>query len=61
MLDKIRKADPEELDQLLAAVHARYREVHPDWDITIISLNKRENRDWQIEKIKEFLDNLGKE
>ena len=59
MLEKIKNAAPEELDQILQAVLARYREVYPDWDMTVISLDRREDRDQQIRKIREFLDRLS--
>ena len=58
MLEKIKNAAPGELDQILQAVLSRYREVYPDWDITLISLDRRESRETQIRRIRELLDNL---
>ena len=58
MIDYIKTAKPEELDQILQAVLSRYREVYPDWDITLISLDRRESRETQIRRIRELLDNL---
>ena len=58
MLEKIKNAAPEELDQILQAVLARYREVHPDWEIMFLSLDKKENKKKQIDSIIALLNQI---
>ena len=58
MIDYIKTAKPEELDQILQAVLARYREVHPDWEIMFLSLDKKENKKKQIDSIIALLNQI---
>ena len=58
MNDYIKTAKPEELDQILQAVLARYREVYPDWEIMFLSLDKKENKKKQIDSIIALLNQI---
>ena len=40
ILDKIYAATPNEIEQILKAALARYRDLYPQWDISTLSLEK---------------------
>ena len=58
MINDIKNAKPEDMDEILNTVLNRYREIYTDWDMTVISLDRRESRETQIRRIRELLDNL---
>ena len=42
--DKIKRLGPEEIQDILDALLTRYRELYPDWDVNIVSLEKRKTK-----------------
>ena len=58
MIEKIKKAKPEELNDILLAVLERYREVFPDWEIITVSLEKAVDKNEQLERTIKLLENM---
>ncbi len=58
MTEAIRNATAEELDEILHAVRARHRELHPTWDLVMVSIEKHEDKNQQIDRIIEFLESM---
>ncbi|MBO5952872.1 MAG: hypothetical protein J6Q53_01920 [Oscillospiraceae bacterium] len=51
LIMKIGQADADSLEELLKAVIRRYAEVFPDWEISTISLEKKGDRNKQIDRM----------
>ena len=51
LLEQIAQAGPEEIGQLLQAVLRRYAEVCPDWEVSVMSLEKNGDRAQQLDNI----------
>ena len=58
MIEKIKKAKPEELNDILLAVLERYREVFPDWEIITVSLEKAVDKNEQLDRTIKLLENM---
>ena len=58
MVDQIKKAKPEELNDILLAVLARYREVFPDWEVMTVSLEKSVDKNEQLDRIIATLETM---
>ena len=58
MIDQIMNAKPEELEDIVQAVLARYRELYPDWEIMFLSLDKKDNKNDQIDSIIALLNKM---
>ena len=58
MIEKIKKAKPEALNDILLAVLERYREVFPDWEIIIVSLEKAVDKNEQLDRTIKLLENM---
>ena len=58
MIDQIKKAKPEELNDILLAVMARYREVYPDWELITVSLEKAVDKNEQLDRMIGLLENM---
>ena len=58
MIDQIKKAKPEELNDILLAVLARYREVFPDWEISTVSIEKAADKNEQLDRIIATLETM---
>ena len=56
MIDQIKQAKPEELNDILLAVMERYREVYPDWELITISLEKAVDKNSQLDQIIAMLE-----
>ena len=56
--DAIKKAEPEELNDILLAVLARYREVFPNWEVMIVSLEKAGDKNEQMDRMIGLLENM---
>ena len=56
MINRIKNAKPEEMEEIVQAVLARYRELYPDWEILFLSLDKKENKNDQIDNIIALLN-----
>lgn len=58
ILDKIDAATPNEIEQILKAVLARYRELYPQWDISTLSLEKAGDKNEQLDRVIDLLRNM---
>ncbi len=58
MIEKIKKAEPEELNDILLAVLERYREVFPDWEIMTLSLEKAVDKNEQLDRVIDLLEHM---
>ena len=58
MKEYIKNAKPEELEDILKAVLARYGQVYPDWEVTVISLEKAKDRTEQLDRLIAFLEKM---
>ena len=56
--DAIKKAEPEELNDILLAVLARYREVFPNWEVMTVSLEKAGDKNEQLDRMIGLLENM---
>ena len=50
-IEKIEKANGEELDIILKAVLLRYRVLYPDWELSTVSVLKSEDRNEQLDRM----------
>lgn len=58
LLERIKTAKSEEINDLVTAVLARYRELFPDWDISIVSIEKNGDRNEQLDSIITLIEKL---
>ena len=58
ILDKIYAATPNEIEQILKAALARYRELYPEWDISTLSLEKAGDKNEQLDRVIDLLRNM---
>ena len=58
ILTEIREADSHDIHILFYAALTRYREVNPDWEISLISIEKRRNKNQQLDEIIALLENM---
>ena len=54
VFDRIAAARGEELQELLQAVLRRYAVLYPDWEVNIYSLEKRQNKNEQLDRLIDF-------
>lgn len=54
-LKKVKKIEKNEIDQIMQAVLARYRELFPEWEVSIISFEKGSDRNTDIDRMIAFL------
>lgn len=58
MIQYIKNAKPEELEDIMQAVLGRYRELYPNWEILFLSLDKKDNKNDQIDNIIALLNKM---
>ena len=58
LAEQIALAREEEIEELLRALIRRYGELFPDWEISMISLQKQESRKAQLDLMIETLEKL---
>lgn len=58
LLERIKTVKSEEINDLVTAVLARYRELFPDWDISIVSIEKNGDRNEQLDSIITLIEKL---
>ena len=61
LVQQIYKATEEELQDIWTAVRMRYGEVFPDWEITMISVEKIGDRNGQIDRMIKNLESMKEE
>ena len=60
ILEKIGSADGNQIQTLLMAVLRRYGQLYPDSEISVISLEKNENQNSQLDDMIRLLQNMKK-
>ena len=58
LLEKIKHADSDDMNDILLAVLARYRELFPEWEISTVSIEKKGDRNQQLDSIIELLKKM---
>lgn len=58
VIQAISQAQDLELEAMMAALLKRYGEVFPDWELSIVSVEKTGDRNAQIDKVIELLKKL---
>lgn len=58
MLNMIKNAKPEEMNDILLAVRERYQELFPDWEVIIISLEKAVDKNEQLDRMIALMERL---
>ena len=61
LLQKIQQAKPEEIGELFLAALMRYRELYPGWQIEVLTVDKNENQNEQLNRIIGFAEGLKKQ
>jgi len=52
------RAERNEIDPMLRSVLKRYSELYPEWELSLISMDRRENPEEQIDGIIAMLNEL---
>lgn len=58
LLEEIKRIEKEQIQDVLQAVLARWRELYPDWDINIFSLEKSEDKNTQLDRVIALAEKL---
>ena len=58
LLDAIKKANGEEMDEILKTVLFRFGELYPEWEISTISVSKSEDRNEQLDRMITLLEKM---
>ena len=58
LLDAIKKANREEMDEILKTVLYRFGELYPEWEISTVSVLKSEDRNEQLDRIIMLLQKM---
>ena len=58
MFEKIEKANEIEIERLLKAVLQRYGVLFPDWELSVVSVEKNTDRNEQIDRMIELLEKM---
>lgn len=54
----VARASRDEIREMLNCVLKRYSELYPQWELSVITMDRRENPDEQISRMIEFLRRL---
>ena len=58
MIQQIKQAKAEELNDILLAVTERYKEVYPDWEIITLSLEKAVDKNEQLDRVIDLQEHM---
>ena len=58
LLDAIKKANGEEMDEILKTVLFRFGELYPEWEISTVSVLKSEDRNEQLDRMIMLLQKM---
>ena len=58
IFDLIDRLTDREIGEVVDAVLRRYNDLFPDWEIATVSINKKEDREEQLNNIIRLLENL---
>lgn len=56
IIGMINCADAEQIQQILHKVQQRYGECFPDWELHILSIHKKADRNQQIDRVMQLLE-----
>ena len=57
-LEMIQNAEPEEMSDLVLAVQQRYNELFPDWELSYYCLERKKNKNEQLDDIISLIEKL---
>ena len=57
-IQAISQARDFEIEEMMDALLQRYQELFPDWEVSVISLEKKGDRNRQIDEVIQFLKKL---
>ena len=58
LLSGVKQAKPEEMSDLILAVQSRYNELFPDWELSFYTLERKMDRNEQLDAMIALLKNL---
>ena len=58
IIAQINQVSQEEIQDVMQAVLARYRQLYPQWDISVLSIEKGESRNDQLDRTIELLNKM---
>lgn len=58
LISQIRVSKAEEISEVLDASLARYREIFPEWEVTLFSIHKTMSRSEQIDRMIQLPNSL---
>ena len=61
LVDLIACCNAVEIENVLKAVIHRYNVLFPDWEVTVFSIEKRKDRNQQIDQVIDFLERSKEE
>ena len=56
--EKIKNAKPEEISDILLAAQKRYKELFPDWELHILTLEKAVDKKEQIDRLIAVMEGM---
>ena len=60
LIQSIRQADTAEIDTILQVTLSRWQELYPEWEISTLRLDRRKDRNTQLEQTIDMLEKLKK-
>ena len=60
LLEKIKRLESEGIQDVLQALVERHRQLYPDWEINIMSLEKKRSRNDQLDEMITLLESMKK-
>ena len=61
LIQQIASADAEQIEHIISAALERYRDLFPDWEIMLFSLERKGSREEQIDQFIRLLQKLKTE
>ena len=58
LIERIKTSDSDEIELIMQAVLVRYRELFPEWDVNVISLEKTMDRNAQLDQMIALIERL---
>ena len=58
LVEKIGQANEREIEKLLKAVIQRYATLFPDWELSVVSVEKNKDKNEQLDRMIELLEKM---
>ncbi len=58
LISEIWKVEPGQIGDVVDAALGRYQALYPQWEVTTISIDKRQSRSAQIDRMIAFLEKM---